>query len=160
VTDVSVSRPGLVTAASILTVVAGAAWLLVGVALVVERGNDLVQIPLLLARVDEALPFDNGQDLGAYVAVIGIVVALSGVVLALLGLGVARGRAFAYVVALVVTAALTVAALMLRSRTTDDLATMAITVLIVGFAVLTLVLLALLVGARSRSWVLGRAQPV
>ena len=151
-------RPAWVTVVAVLVVLAGVVVVASGVALVVERSNELVQIPLLLARVDESLPFDSGQDLGSYVAVIGGIVAMSGFVLALLGFGIARGRAAAYVVALVLIASLTAGALVVRVKATDDLARIFLAGLGSALIVLLLLLVLLLAGRRSRAWVLGRTE--
>jgi hypothetical protein len=148
-----------VTVVSILVLIAGVVVFLSGVALVVQRDNAIVQIPLLLARVDESLPFDNGQDLGVYVAVVGALVGIAGVVLGALGLGIARGRAGAYVVVVVMVGALTIGALVVRGRVTDDLAQLFVTVLGAGLGILFALVLILLVGRRSRAWVLGRETP-
>jgi len=157
--DAAPRRPIIVTVVSVLVVIAGVVVLLSGAALVVERDNAIVQIPLLLARVDESLWFDNGQDLGGYVAVVGAAVGVAGVVLGALGLGVARGRAAAYVVVVVLVGALTIGALVVRGRITDDLAQLFVTVLGAALGVLFALVLVLLVGRRSRTWVLGRQTP-
>jgi hypothetical protein len=154
--DATRRRPLLVTVVSALVLIAGVVVLLSGAALVAQRDNAIVQIPLLLARVDESLPFDNGQDLGVYVAVIGALVGISGVVLGALGLGVARGRAAAYVVVVVMVAALMIGALVVRGRVADDLAQLFVTALGAALGVLLALVLVLLVGRRSRAWVLGR----
>ena len=157
--DATRRRPLTVTVVSILVLIAGVVVFLSGVALVVQRDNAIVQIPLLLARVDESLPFDNGQDLGVYVAVVGALVGIAGVVLGALGLGIARGRAGAYVVVVVMVGALTIGALVVRGRVTDDLAQLFVTVLGAGLGILFALVLILLVGRRSRAWVLGRETP-
>jgi tellurite resistance protein TehA-like permease len=154
-----VRRPGLVTTVSALVAVAGAVVLVAGAALVVARNNELLQIPLLLARVDEALPFDEGQDLSVYVLVAGVVVAVSGALLVLLARGIAQGRPAAYVVTLVVVGALSVAALALRQRTSDELVQLVVSVLGAGLGLLALLVLSVLVAPRSRRWVLGRPSP-
>jgi hypothetical protein len=159
-TDVVRRRPALVTVVAVLVGIAGVVVVADGIALVVGRNNELVQIPLRLARVDESLPFDNGQDLSVYVAAIGAVVALAGVVLGLLGLGIARGRVVAYVVALVLLVSLTAGALVVRGRATDDLARLGLAGIGAAMAVLVVLLLLLLAGRRSRAWVLGRSAEV
>ena len=155
-----IGRPLPVTAVAVLVVLTGLVVIGTGVALVVERGNEILQLPALLARVDEALPFDNGQDLDTYLAGVGVLVAVAGLLLSLLGLGIARGMAIAYVATLVVLGALSAGAGLLRERTTDDLALLSVTVLGVTWGALFVVTLALLIGRRSRAWVLGRRTPV
>jgi hypothetical protein len=151
-------RPTLVTVVAVLVAVAGAVVLAAGIALIVGRDNELVQIPLLLARVDGSLPFDDDQDLSVYVVVIGAVVAVSGAILGLLALGVARGRASAYALVVVVVGALAAGAVLPRARSTDDLARLSVTALGGALALLLLLVLVLLVGRRSRAWVLGRSR--
>ena len=151
-------RPVPVTIVAVLVALAGLAVLASGVALAVQRDNDLVQVPLLLARLDEALPFDSGQELSGYVLAIGAVVAVLGLVLGALSLGILRGRAAAYVVAVVILGGLAVVDVVARSRATDDLAQLGATALAGSLGLLALLLLALLIGRRSRAWVLGRAR--
>ena len=55
--------------------------------------------------------------------------------------------------------ALTIGALVVRGRVTDDLAQLFVTVLGAGLGILFALVLILLVGRRSRAWVLGRETP-
>ena len=150
-------RPVAVTLVAALVVLVGVLVVVVGIALVVFRDNDIEQIPALLARLDEALPFDSGQDLGAYMAVVGAIVAVVGLVIALLGWGVARGSRASYVVALVLLAAFAGGAAYLAAGIDDDLARGGLQVLAAGFGVTALLLALLLVGRRTRAWATGRA---
>ncbi len=149
-------RPTTVLVVAVLVMLVALAVIASGIALVVERDNELVQLPALLARLDEALPFDSGQELSSYVVAAGLAVAAAGVVLGLLGLGIARGLVVAYIATLLVVGALGIVAGVLRSRTTDELAQSALSILAGGLSVLFLIVLALLLGRRSRAWVLGR----
>jgi hypothetical protein len=157
-TGTGARRPTLVTVVAVLVAVAGAVVLAAGIALIVGRDNELVQIPLLLARVDGSLPFDDDQDLSVYVVAIGAVVAVSGAILGLLALGIAHGRASAYALVVVVVGALAAGSVLLRARSTDDLARLSVTALGGALALLLLLVLVLLVGRRSRAWVLGRSR--
>ena len=149
-------RPLPVTFVSILVMLEGLIVFAAGIAVVVFRDNTFVDLPVLIARIDESLPFDSGQDIGAYVAVLGAVIAGSGVVLLLLGWGVRRGVRAAYVLAFVLLAGLSVGVLYVRSHTDDDLAQLALVTLAV-LLVVTFVALALLLGGRrTRTWVVGR----
>jgi hypothetical protein len=151
-------RPAGVAVVLALVILAGVVVVAAGIAIVVERGNDLVQLPALMARLDESLPFDEEQDLDTYLAGVGAVVAVIGVVQVLLAWMVLRGRAWAYVALLVLLVALAGAAGWVRSRTDDDLESLGTGLIAGSAALLAVLLLALLVGHRSRAWVLGRRE--
>ena len=150
------TRPVPVTLVSILVMLEGLVVLAGGIAVVVFRDNSLVDLPVLVARIDEALPFDSGQDIETYVAWVGAVIAAFGVVLLLLGWGVHRGVRVAYLLAFVLLAVLSFGALYLRSHTDDELAQLALVTLAVLLLATLVALALLLVGRRSRAWVAGR----
>lgn len=148
-------RPWPATVVAALVLLEGVLVVALGVALVVFRDNDLEQIPALLARLDETLPFDSGQELGSYMAVVGALVVVLGLVIAALGWGVVRGSRAAYVVGLVLLGALAGGAGYLAAGIDDDLARGGLQILAAGFGATALMLLLLLVGGRTRAWVMG-----
>lgn len=149
-------RPVAVTLVGSLVLLVGLVVAVAGVALVVFRDNDIEQIPALLARLDETLPFDSGQDLGSYMAVVGALVVVLGLVVLALGWGVVKGHPAAYVAGLVLLALLAGGSAYLAAGIDDDLARGGLQVLAAGFGITALLLVLLLLGRRTRAWVLGR----
>jgi hypothetical protein len=155
-TTASARRPTPVTLVAWLVLLAGVLVLAAGIALAVERSNELVQMPALVARIDQTLPFDDDQDLSTYVTGVGIVVAVVGLLQAALAWLVLRGRGWAYVTVVVLLGALAAGSASVRAQSSDDLETAGVTTLGGAVALLVVLLLALLLGRRSRAWVLGR----
>lgn len=149
-------RPAGVTLTTILLYLYGILTVAAGIALVWWRDESIAQLPVLLARVDDALPFE-WQD-WQYVAVAGALLVLAGVVVMVCAGLLSMGSRVAYVILLVLSAGLVAVCSFGLRHVSDDLTTCAIDVLLAGSAVALLALVLLAVGSRSRGFLRGRSR--
>lgn len=141
-------RPAGVTLLTILLYLYGLATIAAGGALIWWRDQSIAQLPVLLARVDDALPFDWAD--WQYVAAAGAVLVLVGILVMVCAGFLGVGSRLAYVVLLVLSGGLVFVCVFALKHVSDDLAALGIQSLLAVSAVMLLGLLLVLVGRRSR----------
>jgi hypothetical protein len=153
VTTAANRRPVSVTLTTALLYLYGLATTAAGMALIWFRDQSLAQLPVLLARVDDSLPFGGTWEDWQYVAATGGLLVVVGVVVMVCAGLLSAGSRIAFVLLLAMAGLLAAGAIVVLRRVSDDLAVWAVDAVLVAPSVVLLVLLMLLAGPRSRRFI-------